>query len=209
MEEYASNSNASKERADNVDPTPPEEKRADKIVAGSVKIKKKSGIRKFADIFVEEDVSNVKSFIFFDVVIPAVKKLISDTITNSLDMLLYGGRGSGKRSSSLPSKISYTKYYDEPRKESRYKYYNNNQQAKYDFDEIVIESRGDAEAILDKMYEILESYRLVRVADFYDLVGVTGKYTDNKYGWTNLRDASVERVKDGYIINLPKVMPID
>ena len=60
------------------------------------------------------------------------------------------------------------------------------------------------------MNEIIEEYDgIVTVADLYDLVGITDKYTDHKYGWTNLRNAKVERVRDGYMLKLPKVLPID
>ena len=58
------------------------------------------------------------------------------------------------------------------------------------------------------MCEAIETYQMVSVADLYDLVGVTGDYTDNKYGWTNLRNAKVVRVRDGYMIDLPKALPI-
>ena len=54
------------------------EKKVEKIVKGTVKTKKKSEIRKFADIFISEDVGNVKSYVFNDVLVPAVKNAIVD-----------------------------------------------------------------------------------------------------------------------------------
>ena len=56
---------------------------------------------------------------------------------------------------------------------------------------------------------MLETYGVVSVADMYDLVGITCNYTDNKYGWTNLRNAEPVRVRDGYMLKLPKAGPID
>ena len=50
---------------------------------------------------------------------------------------------------------------------------------------------------------------LARWREDGDLVGVTGNYTDNKYGWTNIRNAEVVRVRDGYRIKLPRALPID
>ena len=58
------------------------------------------------------------------------------------------------------------------------------------------------------MDEIIDMYGRVSVADLYDLVGITGNYTDNNYGWTNLASAEPIRVRDGYVIKLPKAMPI-
>ena len=59
-----------------------------------------------------------------------------------------------------------------------------------------------------RMDEIMEEYEIVRVADLYDLVGITGDFTDNKYGWTNIRNAEVVRVHDGYKIKMPRAIPI-
>lgn len=69
MEEYRSNSNKSKERQNELVP----EKKVEKIVSGSVKSKKKSGIEKLTSVFVPEDVDDVKSYIFEDIIVPAVK----------------------------------------------------------------------------------------------------------------------------------------
>ena len=79
----------------------------------------------------------------------------------------------------------------------------------YDYDEIVLESRGEAEEVLERMDDLLDNYGIVSVAAFYDLVGITGNYTDNKYGWTSLRNASVQRLRDGYLLKLPKALPLD
>ena len=59
------------------------------------------------------------------------------------------------------------------------------------------------------MSDLIETYESVSVADLYDLVGKPCNYTDNKYGWTNIRNVEPVRVRDGYILKLPKAMPID
>ena len=79
----------------------------------------------------------------------------------------------------------------------------------YSYDDIILNSRGEAEDVLMRMDELMETYGLVRVADLYDLVGITGNYTDNKYGWTNIRNAEIVRVRDGYMIKMPRAVPID
>ena len=65
--------------------------------------------------------------------------------------------------------------------------------------------RAEAEEVLDRMSEIIDTYGAVSVADLYDLVDVSGTYTDNNYGWDNLRNAEAVRVRDGYILKLPKI----
>lgn len=196
--DYKSNSHRSKEEQQE-----PEHK-VEKVVTGEVKTKKRTGISKFADEFISEDARNVKSYIFRDVLIPAIKKTISDIITNGIDMLLYGERGGRSRDTSA-SKISYRSYYDSGRKDPGPIRARNS----YSYDEIIINNRGEAEDVLTRMDELISRYGVVSVADFYDLVGVQCSYTDNRYGWTDLRSADVMRVRDGYQIKLPKAMPID
>lgn len=203
MEDYKSNSHRSKERAAEANA---ERKPKPKAVTGAVKVRKKSSTSKFADIFIAEDAANVKSYILLDVLIPAAKKAISDIVTNGIDMLLYGETGHSKRRSST-STISYNSIYDD--RHSRRERSSSRERTTYSYDEIELESRRDAEEVLDKLDETLRAYGMVTVADYYDFVGVSGSYTDNNYGWTSLRGADVVRGRDGYRITLPKAMPIE
>lgn len=198
MEDYRSNSHKSK-----IENTT-EQKVVTKVVNGKVRTKKKSGISKLADTFISEDAQNVKSYVVLDVLIPALKKAISDIVVNGIDMILYGEAGHTKKRYTS-SYISYNKYSDR-RDEHEY----SRARVGYSYDDIILDSRGEAEEVLDKMFELLDTYQFVSVADLYDLVGVTGNYTDNKYGWTNLRGAEPVRMRDGgYALKLPKAYPID
>lgn len=180
-----------------------EGKRAEKVVQGKVKTKK-NDLRKIADVFISEDAANVKDHVLLDVLVPAIKKALYDIVVNSLDMTLFGGRG-GKRSTA--DKISYRDYNSISKRDDR-TYGSSRTNSGYSYDDIILETRGEAEAVLARMDEIMEEYDIVRVADLYDLVGVTGEHTDNKYGWTNIRNAEIERVRDGYRIKMPRALPI-
>ena len=197
--------NSHKGRAEAKEKSPTEGKRAEKVVQGKVKTKKNE-LRKLTDIFISEDVHNVKNYILMDVLVPAIKKAIYDIVVNSLDMSLFGGRGSGSRRPTA-DKVSYTDYGRSSRKDDR-SYGSSRTTSGYSYDDIILETRGEAEAVLSRMDEIMEEYEIVRVADLYDLVGVTGEHTDNKYGWTNIRNAEIERVRDGYRIKMPRALPI-
>ena len=183
---------------------PIEGKRADKVVHGKVKTRKNE-MRKLTDVFISEDATNVKNYILLDVLVPSIKKAIYDIVVNSLDMSLFGGRGSGKRPTA--DKVSYRDYNGVSRRDDR-AYSGSRTTSGYSYDDIVLETRGEAEAVLSRMDEIMEEYEIVRVADLYDLVGITGDYTDNKYGWTNIRNADIVRVRDGYKIKMPRALPI-
>ena len=199
MENYKPNSHRSKAEGQEEK----NERKFEKVVSGKTKTKKNE-MRKFKDIFISEDVGNVKSYIFMDVLVPAIKKAVSDIVRDGIDMILYGStKGSGKRSDS---KISYTSYYD--RRDDR-RHSDVRERSRFDYDDILYESRGDAERVLAQMQGAIKQYGIVSVADMYDMADEPIPYTGYKYGWTSINTAEVARVRDGYIIKLPKAMPID
>ena len=192
MAEYKSNSHRSKEQTS--------DKKVEKVISGNAKVKKRSAL--------SDDIQNIKSYVVMDVLIPAAKKAISDIVTNGIDMMLYpGGNGRPKRSNA--NHVSYRSYYDNRDRDRRYDPETRSRRSSYSYDDIIIDTRAEAEEVLERMDELLDTYNVVSVADLYDLVGISCSYTDNKYGWTNLRNAEVIRVRDGYFLKLPKAGPID
>lgn len=203
MREYESNSHRSRELA-----TEQPEKKVEKVVSGTVKTRQNNS-RKFADIFISEDAANVKSYIFMDVLVPAIKKAVSDIVTDGIDMILYGGSGgrnSGRRSES---KVSYSRYYDDRRPRRRDDDDEYTARRRFDYEDLVYPNRREAETVIKNMLGLLDRYGVVSVADMYDLSGETAPYTSNRYGWTNLRNIEAVRVRDGYVLKLPKAMEID
>jgi hypothetical protein len=200
--EYKANSHKSKELQQNA----PEEKRVSKVVNGAVRTKKKNEIGKLADVFISEDVSKVKSYVLMDVLIPAVKKAISDIVTNGIDMILYGESGRTKKRSNVDyvSYRSYSDRRDEPRYES------GRSRERFHYDDLVFDNRGEAEAVRMEMIHCLKKYGIVTVQDLYDIADVTAPYTSNKFGWTSLEGVEPVRLRDGgYILKLPRAMAID
>ena len=184
-----------KEKKDAISST--DGKRVEKVIKGKARVRKNE-MRKLADVFISEDVSNVKNYIIMDVIVPAVKKAIYDLVVGTLDISLYGGRGSNSKRPTA-DKISYD-YNGVSRRDNR-SFNSTKTNSGYSYDDIILDTRGEAEAVLMRLDEIMEEYPFVRVADLYDLVGITGNYTDNNYGWTNIRNAEVVRVRDGYTVS--------
>lgn len=77
------------------------------------------------------------------------------------------------------------------------------------FDNVVFETRGDAESVIDQLEDILDTYGFVTVADLYELSGMTYKHGDNHYGWTNLKTVRVLQVRNGWVLDLPRALPVD
>ena len=193
MRDYQPNSNKYKEEH--------KEKSVKKVVNGKVKTKKNEG-RKLMNMFISEDAKNVKSYIVLDVLVPAIKKAILDIVTDGADMILYGGSHGGKRKSG--NKVSYRSYYDDKKDDKDYR-----SKGRFDYDDLVFDSRSECEAVRKQMVEIIDQYGFVTVADMYDMADLPAPYTSSKYGWTNIRTAETIRGRDGYVLKLPKAMPID
>ena len=201
---YTPNSHKYKEQQ-NASPT--EEKKVTKVVNGPVKTKR-NDVRKLADIFISEDISNVKSYIFMDVLVPAIKKAIYDIVTNGIDMFLYGGSGKG-RNNQPGTKVSYRNYYEQ-KNNGGYRASDNVRQSNaFDYDDIVFNNRGEAEAALQQMKDIVARYGIVTVNDLYEMTPLSAPYTSQKYGWMDVSNVDIVRVRDGYILKLPRAVPID
>lgn len=201
--DYASNSHKSKAA---IVPTnnDPEKKKVTKPVAKAVKTKKAPG-RTLVESFVTDDLPAVKDYLIFDVLIPATKNAISDLVTTGIEMILFGEsthRRSGSRTSTN-QKVSYSNYYRTSNNGLPSRSIVSSKE-RYSYDDVVLGTRGEAEDVLGHMFDILDEYEMVSIADLYDLVGIQSSYTDNKYGWTDLTGARVERTREGYYIHLPR-----
>ena len=89
-------------------------KRVEKPVANG-KLKKKSEIKKLSDVFLAEDAGNVGNYILMDVIIPAIKKTVSDIVRDGIDMMLFGSKQANRSSGTNVRYVSYSKMSDRDR----------------------------------------------------------------------------------------------
>lgn len=176
--------------------------KVEKVITGVVKSKKKNGL---LSMFMPEEVTDIKSHIIFEVLIPAAKKAVSDGV----NMMLFGETGNSRKSATS-SKVSYREYYGrEEREVERGRDRGRSRAGGYSYDDIILESRAEANDVISRLDEIIDVYGMASVADLYDLVGITGQYTDNNYGWKDIGSASHVSVRDGYLLKLPIARPLN
>lgn len=194
------------------------EKKVEKVICGTVVQKKKGLFKKITETFIEDDSKSVGDYVIHDVMVPAAKSMVSDMISGGIEMLLFGGRrGSRTMRDRGRSYVNYNSASyrgmsrDVPTRHEREmgRSMSYSGRSRHDFDEIILETRGEAEEVLSHLVDLTLDYDVATVADLYDLVGITSNFTDNKYGWTDLGRASVSRVRGGYVIDLPRPQPID
>ena len=181
------------------------EKKFEKVTTGKVATKEKNDIQKVASMFIAEDLKTVKDHILKDVAVPKLQDFFADLMIATINMIFHGDdrpRNNYSGSYAQPNRVSYNQYSGR----------NNNQArpaAAINYQDVIFSSRGDAEEVLSQMIDAISTYNCVSVADFYDLVGMTSNYTDNKYGWYDMRSAYVQAVNSGYIIRLPKPVALN
>lgn len=192
-----------------------------KVVSGEVTRRKPSRAKRLKEMFIGEDAENISltDYILGDMIVPALKDLLHDVIVGSTERKLFGGdvsRGGRRGYRGRPGPhINYGAISRgrEPvgrasgrhdREDPRDERVSRTARARHDFDTIVIESLSEANEVLSQMYDLLERYEVVTVSDLYELLGVSGNFTDERYGWTNLFGSRVSRVSGGgYVLDLP------
>lgn len=201
--EYKPNSHKSKEAQANQEGVPA--KKFNKVVTGNVKTKKQGGLKNVTKEIISGDPVKVKSAMFEDVFIPAVKNLIEDLVVKGVRLFVRGDTGS-RSGRTNAEYVSYNKMSD--RRDVRRPAEPATSKLGRSYESICLESRGDAEEVLFRMKEALETYGMVSIADLWDLLGESHSYTEQKYGWTNLDSARVVSLRDGYGFDFPRAIPL-
>lgn len=195
-----------------------EEKKLERVTTGEVVRKKKSFRKRFSESVVAGDARSTSRFVLLDVLLPAVRDLIVETGQQFIEKLVlgegrryrggYGSSSVGPYGQQQPyGQVNYTRY-STPRLTPAQRVLSRQARARHDFDEVVLESRAEAEEVIEQLFEVVSRYESATVADLYELVGLAAAHTDHKWGWTNIRGAGVSRSRDGYVLDLPDPIPL-
>lgn len=209
VEDYPSNANGSK-------PIKTEDRVVDPVKMRGKAKTKRSFLKDVRGEFVSEDAPNIGNYILYDILLPALRDMVSDIGHGALDMAMgtdtrrYSNSRRRDRNSSY---VSYNRYWDDrdyDRRKHRDRDDDRYERRGRDIDDIIFDYREDAEDCLDRMCDYLERYESVPVSYLFDICGMTvpGDFTKDDWGWYNLSSAKVRHVRGGYIIDLPKVRPI-
>lgn len=217
MEEFPNNSHI--HRGNEI---PPEvDKQIEKIISGEAVVRRPSGMKRFRSTFIAGDSKTVGDHVFWGLLVPAIKDAVVDMGQTFVEMMILGDRRPGGRmprgqapqqGTGSTSRFNYNGFSSGARviSGSPQNYTNNEQTSvQYSPNEVVVPSRAEAEGVLQKLYELLDKYKAVTVADLYRTVGASPTYMDDKWGWVNLEHASYKRVRDGILIVLPSPGALD
>lgn len=203
MNDFPSNSHKSREENDVAEKRQPLEK----VVKGNVKTKHRSEASKLANRFLAVGVSDAKQNFIDDTLFPYIRKILLDGVS----ILLTGSPISGNQNRTNTGSAQYVSYNNYSSKNKSQKNQSTNYSSAYSFsyDDVVFDSRGEAEFVLQQMRDALLESDIVSVGDLYDMSGLKHSYTFYDYGWESLDKAAVVRIYDGYLLKMPAPSPIN
>lgn len=191
----------------------PPEKKVEKVTTGEVIHRKKSLAERFKNVFLGADLKSVIRYVAADVLLPALKNMAVDTIEQGAKRAIYGDRAPRRVVDPRAPIISYNTPVDRryrpqqpamlPHQPPQYA-----SQRQQQVGEIILASRNEAELVLERLKDILDTYDTASVADLFELVGLPNTHVDHMWGWSNLNFASVRQTRDGYVIDLPAAQPL-
>jgi hypothetical protein len=212
MHEFPGNSNKSKENN-------PPAKKIEKVVTGEVVVKQKGVGTKFKEIFFGGDAKTAALYVTADVLLPALRNLLVDSVTKGAERLVFGEsvhtrRRPEMRSSEMRnSQVLYnrmrresipTRGVEGPRRPSSVY-----QRERREFEDHIVETKAEADLVVERLMDIIDVYDVVSLADLKELLGLEhDQHTDNKWGWTHLKNVEIRAVRDGYLIALPSIQEL-
>jgi hypothetical protein len=229
--EYPSNSHTSKLRPSVPITSPPsasvkpeqadDRPKAEKAIEGTATVKRKTVGSRFKTIFTGVSLKDVVDDVVDQAIIPGIKGLLFDAGERALERWLGGntngaGRVAAKSMVTNVAHVAYNKFASpsatvthRPTVVQPQQQMSRRGQAVFDFDEIEFQTRRDATIVLDLMYDHLQNYGTVSVAEFYGWADVKGNFTDQNHGWRSLEGAGPTRTRTGmYVLNLPDPVPL-
>lgn len=182
------------------------------IQSGGARLKKKSeGSKILNALFGNDDAKSVGSYILYDVLIPAAKDMIFDSVMGGLSMRLFGtDRGYSRmprRTMTNYQGISQkTRVINNPSRPTnrarsvRSKIYN---------DDIEFDNKAEAYQALDILLSEIEKNGYATIATLYQYCQIPSDYVDNNIGWTDLSDVRIRTVGSKAVMILPPAYSID
>lgn len=197
-------------KSDSGQPQPQPKKNLEQVVTGAKQVPRPA-TRRFFDFLLAESPKDLVKKIGRDVLVPRAKAGVEEAIQSFIHGMFWGNsqppsnmvRGSVIR----PSGGSVNYHQIAPSQQSGLQQARQalpSQQQSGNYQDLVCVTQQQAELLLANMYDLLNQFNVATVGDLYELAGISPSVSDNAYGWTNLDRARISKVRDGYLLELPR-----
>lgn len=149
-----------------------------------------------------------------EVVAPAIKDTVVNSITTGVNMMAYGedrtryNNTNGGWVNPMRGNVTYTNYssaYHQTNSTTNMASPANPGRVK----DIFFYTHQDAQVVLDNLCNDINTYGYARLADYYDYAGQPSvNYMDNAFGWRYLGGIRIINTRGKYMIGFPPVVAL-
>jgi hypothetical protein len=192
------------------------EKKVEKVTTGTVGRRKTPLGKKFLETFIVGNTQSVAQYVVSDVIIPTLKDVITEIIQTTVERMLFGDRARpGRRPGTMgQSHTPYNRYAQSSspntwQSRGRPGVTTRTVTPTSGYEEIILATLPEANEVIDQMFTLCEKFNQVTLRDLHDLVGVESNFAQDRWGWTDIRGLRATRIREGYLIDLPKPIALD
>jgi hypothetical protein len=179
------------------------------------RIRKAPTSRRLLSTFFQGDAQTTWTSMIWETFFPNLRDNIEDSVHNGISTL-FGGTSSrgfyGGRRSSHSSTSQITRHNPDRALGSRpgaiEPRMSREDRLAQRLDVIEIDSRAEAEDVLNSMIATIDQYDVVRLAEFYQMVHISPEHTDYQFGWDDLGGAKIVHSRGAYFLDLPPLTRI-
>lgn len=184
------------------------------VTSAETRDRKRGLGRQFKETFFAGNAREAAVGMVEEVVVPGIRDMLHDAVQGGIERFFYGERTSRPRRSSplgnqATGHVNYAGMAPSGPKAPMQRMLSRQSRATFDFRDIIIPTRSEANEVLDNMFEWISRFERVSVADLYELTGIRSEHTDEKWGWTSLRGAKAVKLRQGgFLLDLPEPEPL-
>ena len=183
-----------------------------KVAHGTVVKRRKSLKDRISEwLFVNEE--DYEDYVYEDIIKPAILDALSDithnaveAVRDTIDTMLFGSiRGSRRRRGGYYRTSYDDDYWDRERRSRRRDREKDDDRIRSRRSDDVaakVETRSEAEELVQSMQERVHEYKMASVLNFYDMADMPTRPNDDNYGWDlgHPFEATITRTRSGYIV---------
>lgn len=187
----------------------PEPKKITPVVPPGVAVQvPRPATRRFLDFMFAESPKALGAKIGRDVIVPRLKAGFEEAANSFLSGMLWGN-GNRPMSNIVQGTvlraggINYNQVTTQPSVAAQAMMANQTR-SQGNYQDLIIPTQQQAEFILANMYDTFNRYRVVTVADLYEMANITPAPSDSAYGWLSLDGARITKDRNGYRLEFPR-----
>ncbi len=189
-------------------PDEPAKKHITPIVADGLVTKAPRPVtRRFLDFVFAESPKELGKRVLTNTLVPRAKAGMEEAINSFIHGMMWGNsqppissivKGTVLRGGG----VNYNAVSHQPSALTQAREANTSRSGPYE--DLVCPTQEVAERLLAQLYEVFNQYRVVAVADLYEMASIPTSTGDNAYGWLSLDGARITQERGGFVLTLPR-----